>query len=146
MGLLGEYVSAPSQMLYSFTHLSFRCYYIRGIWRYQLRLFTEHDSYGRSVLATATISIQALTPCVEVSRASGAIGLSYGVHTNICLNQIYRHGTPAQKQKYVPDLVTGHKIGATGMSEPGSGSDVVSLKTKAEKKEGRWVLNGNKMW
>jgi isovaleryl-CoA dehydrogenase len=82
----------------------------------------------------------------EISRASGAIGLSYGVHSNICLNQIYRHGTPAQKQKYVPDLVSGHKIGATGMSEPGSGSDVVSLKTKAEKKEGRWVLNGNKMW
>ena len=83
---------------------------------------------------------------LEISRASGSVAPSYGAHSNLCLNQIHRHGTPSQKQKYLPDLVAGRKIGALAMSEPESGSDVVSLKLKAEKKEGRWVLNGNKFW
>ena len=91
-------------------------------------------------------STQVPTPCLEISRASGSVALAYSAHSNLCVNQIHRHGTPAQKQKYVPDLVAGRKIGALAMSESGSGSDVVSLRLKAEKKEGRWVLNGNKFW
>ncbi|KAG8985757.1 hypothetical protein FRB95_004256 [Tulasnella sp. JGI-2019a] len=82
----------------------------------------------------------------EISRASGSVGLSYGAHSNLCVNQISRHGTDAQKRKYLPPLVSGDKIGALAMSEPGSGSDVVSMALKAIKKEGRYVLNGNKFW
>jgi len=82
----------------------------------------------------------------ELSRASGSVALSYGAHSNLCVNQINRHGTPAQKEKYLPDLISGVKVGALAMSEPGSGSDVVSMKLKAVKKEGRWVLDGNKFW
>lgn len=82
----------------------------------------------------------------EVSRASGAIGLSYGAHSNLCINQIHRHGTEDQKQKYLPKLCSGEHMGALAMSEPGSGSDVVSMKLKAEKKEDHYILNGNKFW
>ncbi|MCB9991156.1 MAG: isovaleryl-CoA dehydrogenase [Rhodospirillales bacterium] len=82
----------------------------------------------------------------ELSRASAAIGLSYGAHSNLCVNQINRNGTDAQKAKYLPDLVSGAKAGALAMSEPGSGSDVVSMKLRADKKGDRYVLNGNKMW
>ncbi|KAM0746228.1 acyl-CoA dehydrogenase NM domain-like protein [Meredithblackwellia eburnea MCA 4105] len=82
----------------------------------------------------------------ELSRASGSIALSYGAHSNLCINQLNRHGTKAQKEKYLPDLISGRKVGSLAMSEPGSGSDVVSMKLRAEKKEGRWVLNGNKFW
>ncbi len=82
----------------------------------------------------------------SVSRASGSVGLSYAAHSNLCVNQIHRHGTPAQKQKYLPDLVNGSKVGALAMSEPGSGSDVVSMKLRAQQVDGGWVLNGNKFW
>ncbi|KZV96173.1 acyl-CoA dehydrogenase NM domain-like protein [Exidia glandulosa HHB12029] len=82
----------------------------------------------------------------ELSRASGSVALSYGAHSNLCVNQIHRHGTSAQKAKYLPDLVTGKKVGALAMSEPGSGSDVVSMQLKATKADGGWVLNGNKFW
>ncbi|KAG0141665.1 hypothetical protein CROQUDRAFT_51371 [Cronartium quercuum f. sp. fusiforme G11] len=82
----------------------------------------------------------------EISRGSGSIGLSYGAHSNLCINQINRHGTESQKQKYLPELIAGTKIGALAMSEPGSGSDVVSMKLSAVKKEDRYVLNGNKFW
>ncbi|KAK4050972.1 hypothetical protein OIV83_003101 [Microbotryomycetes sp. JL201] len=82
----------------------------------------------------------------HISRASGSIALSYGAHSNLCVNQLNRWGTKAQKEKYLPDLISGKKIGSLAMSEPGSGSDVVSMKLKADKKEGRWVLNGNKFW
>ncbi|ORY83572.1 acyl-CoA dehydrogenase/oxidase [Leucosporidium creatinivorum] len=82
----------------------------------------------------------------EISRCSGSIALSYGAHSNLCVNQLVRNGTQAQKEKYLPDLISGKKVGSLAMSEPGSGSDVVSMKLKAEKKEGRWVLNGNKFW
>ncbi|KAM0790114.1 hypothetical protein ACM66B_005440 [Microbotryomycetes sp. NB124-2] len=82
----------------------------------------------------------------EISRASGSIALSYGAHSNLCVNQLNRWGTKEQKDKYLPDLISGKKIGSLAMSEPGSGSDVVSMKLKAEKKEDRWVLNGNKFW
>src|SRR4051812_13381250 len=82
----------------------------------------------------------------EISRASASVGLSYGAHSNLCVNQIRRNGNAAQKQRYLPKLVDGTNVGALAMSEPGSGSDVVSMKLKAEKKGDRYVLNGNKMW
>jgi len=82
----------------------------------------------------------------EVSRASGGIGLSYGAHSNLCVNQLRKNGTEAQKQRFLPDLCSGAKIGALAMSEPGAGSDVVSMKLRAEKRGDRYVLNGNKMW
>ena len=82
----------------------------------------------------------------EISRASGGIGLSYGAHSNLCVNQIFKNGTPAQRQAYLPKLVSGEHIGALAMSEPNAGSDVVSMKLRAEKKGDKYVLNGNKMW
>jgi isovaleryl-CoA dehydrogenase len=82
----------------------------------------------------------------ELSRASASIALSYGAHSNLCVNQITRNGTEAQKKKYLPKLISGEHIGALAMSEPGSGSDVVSMKLRAEKKGNNYVLNGNKMW
>ena len=82
----------------------------------------------------------------EVSRASAAVGLSYGAHSNLCVNQINRNGTEAQKQKYLPKLLSGEHVGALAMSEPGAGSDVISMKLKAEDKGGYYLLNGNKMW
>lgn len=82
----------------------------------------------------------------EISRASASVGLSYGAHSNLCVNQIKRNGTEAQKQKYLPKLISGDHVGALAMSEPNAGSDVVSMKLKAEKKGDRYVLNGSKMW
>ncbi|AOI87648.1 isovaleryl-CoA dehydrogenase [Burkholderia pseudomultivorans] len=82
----------------------------------------------------------------EISRASASIGLSYGAHSNLCVNQIHRNGTAAQKQKYLPKLVSGEHIGALAMSEPNAGSDVVSMKLRADKRGDRYVLNGTKMW
>ncbi len=82
----------------------------------------------------------------EISRASASVGLSYGAHSNLCVNQIHRNGTPAQKAKYLPKLVSGDWIGALAMSEPNAGSDVVSMKLRAELKGDRYVLNGTKMW
>ncbi|MBQ4835583.1 MULTISPECIES: isovaleryl-CoA dehydrogenase [Pseudoalteromonas] len=82
----------------------------------------------------------------EISRASASIGLSYGAHSNLCVNQINRNGNQVQKEKYLPKLISGEHIGALAMSEPNSGSDVVSMKLKAEKKGDKYVLNGNKMW
>ncbi|MGL5735383.1 MAG: acyl-CoA dehydrogenase family protein, partial [Beijerinckiaceae bacterium] len=82
----------------------------------------------------------------EVSRASASVGLSYGAHSNLCVNQINRNGTDEQKRKYLPKLISGEHVGSLAMSEPGSGSDVVSMRTRADKKGDRYVLNGNKMW
>jgi len=82
----------------------------------------------------------------EISRASASVGLSYGAHSNLCVNQIHRNGTEAQKRKYLPGLVSGEKIGALAMSEPGAGSDVVSMSLRADKRGDRYVLNGTKMW
>jgi isovaleryl-CoA dehydrogenase len=82
----------------------------------------------------------------EISRASGSVGLSYGAHSNLCVNQIHRWGTLEQKQRYLPKLVSGEHLGALAMSEPGSGSDVMSMRLHAERKGDRYVLNGNKMW
>jgi len=82
----------------------------------------------------------------EISRASAAIGLSYGAHSNLCVNQLRKNGSEAQKKKYLPKLVSGQHIGALAMSEPGAGSDVVSMKLRADRKGDRYLLNGNKMW
>lgn len=90
-----------------------------------------------------------LAHCVameEISRASASVGLSYGAHSNLCVNQINRNGTAEQKRKYLPKLVSGEHVGALAMSEPGAGSDVVSMRTRADKKGDRYVLNGSKMW
>ncbi|WP_455373148.1 isovaleryl-CoA dehydrogenase [Limibacillus halophilus] len=82
----------------------------------------------------------------EVSRASASVGLSYGAHSNLCVNQIRRNGTQDQKSRYLPKLISGEHVGSLAMSEPGAGSDVVSMRTKAEKKGDRWLLNGSKLW
>ena len=103
---------------------------------------TVEEEYGGSGLGY-------LEHCIaveEISRASAAVGLSYGAHSNLCVNQLRRNGNEAQKRKYLPKLISGEHVGALAMSEPGSGSDVVSMKTRAEKKGDRFVLNGSKMW
>jgi len=82
----------------------------------------------------------------EISRASASVGLSYGAHSNLCVNQIFRNGNDEQKRRYLPKLISGEHVGALAMSEPGSGSDVVSMKLRAERKGDRYVLNGSKMW
>ncbi len=103
---------------------------------------TVEEEYGGSGLGY-------LEHCVameEVSRGSASVGLSYGAHSNLCVNQIRRNGNEEQKRKYLPGLISGEHVGALAMSEPGSGSDVVSMKMRAEKKGDRYVLNGSKMW
>lgn len=87
-----------------------------------------------------------LVAAEEISRASASVGLSYLAHSNLCVNQIFKNGTEEQKAKYLPALCAGEKIGALAMSEPNAGSDVVSMKLKAEKKGDSFILNGNKMW
>src|SRR4029077_19177564 len=82
----------------------------------------------------------------EVSRASASVGLSYGAHSNLCVNQIRRNGTAEQKRRYLPKLISGENIGALAMSEPNAGSDVVSMRTRADRKADRYILNGTKMW
>lgn len=103
---------------------------------------TVSEQYGGSDMGylAHTIAME------EVSRASAGIGLSYGAHSNLCVNQISKNGNEAQKQKYLPKLVSGEHIGALAMSEPNAGSDVVSMKLRAERKGDVYILNGNKMW
>mgnify|MGYP000165049524 CR=1 FL=1 len=103
---------------------------------------TVSEQYGGSDMGylAHTIAME------EISRASGGIGLSYGAHSNLCVNQIYKNGNDAQREKYLPKLVSGEHIGALAMSEPNAGSDVVSMKLKAEKRGDKYILNGNKMW
>ncbi len=103
---------------------------------------TVSEQYGGAAMGY-------LAHCVaveEISRASASVGLSYGAHSNLCVNQIARNGNEAQKRKYLPKLISGEHVGALAMSEPGAGSDVVGMKLRAEKKGERYVLNGNKMW
>ena len=82
----------------------------------------------------------------EISRASASVGLSFGAHSNLCMNQLRRHGSDAQKRKYLPALVSGERVGALAMSEAGSGSDIMSMRTRAQKRGGAYVLDGSKMW
>ncbi|MBA4788523.1 MAG: isovaleryl-CoA dehydrogenase [Pseudomonadota bacterium] len=103
---------------------------------------TAEEEYGGSGLGY----LEHVIAMEEISRASASVGLSYGAHSNLCVNQISRNGTAAQKQRYLPKLISGEHVGALAMSEPGAGSDVVSMRTRAEKRGDRYVLNGSKMW
>jgi isovaleryl-CoA dehydrogenase len=103
---------------------------------------TVDDEYG----GTAMGYLAHVIAMEEISRASASVGLSYGAHSNLCVNQIRRNGSAAQKAKYLPKLVSGEHVGALAMSEPGAGSDVVSMRTRAIRRDGHWVLNGSKMW
>jgi len=103
---------------------------------------TAEEEYGGSGMGY----IGHVIAMEEISRGSASVGLSYGAHSNLCVNQISRNGTPEQKQRYLPKLISGVHVGALAMSEPGAGSDVVSMKLKAEKKGDVYVLNGTKMW
>ena len=103
---------------------------------------TVEEAYGGSGLGY----LEHVVAMEEISRASASIGLSYGAHSNLCLNQLRKNGSEEQKQKYLPKLCTGEHVGALAMSEPGAGSDVVSLRLKAEDKGDHYLLNGNKMW
>ena len=103
---------------------------------------TVEEEYGGAGMGY----VEHVVAMEEISRASASVGLSYGAHSNLCVNQIKRNGSEGQKRKYLPKLITGEHVGALAMSEPGSGSDVVSMRTRAEKRGDRYVLNGNKMW
>ncbi|MBN6149087.1 isovaleryl-CoA dehydrogenase [Xanthomonas sp. AmX2] len=103
---------------------------------------TVEDAYGGSGMGY----LAHVVAMEEISRASGAIGLSYGAHSNLCVNQLRKNGSDAQKARYLPRLCSGEHVGALAMSEPGAGSDVVSMKLRAELRGDRYVLNGNKMW
>jgi len=103
---------------------------------------TVEEDYG----GTAMGYLAHIVAMEEISRASAAVGLSYGAHSNLCVNQIRRNGSDAQKRKYLPKLISGEHVGALAMSEPGAGSDVVGMRLRAERRGNRYVLNGNKMW
>jgi len=103
---------------------------------------TVEEEYGGSNMGY----LAHIVAMEEVSRASAAVGLSYGAHSNLCVNQIRRNGTDGQKRLYLPRLITGEHVGALAMSEPGAGSDVMGMQLRAERRRGRFVLNGTKMW
>ena len=103
---------------------------------------TVEEEYG----GTAMGYLAHVIAMEEISRASASVGLSYGAHSNLCVNQIRRNGSVAQKKKYLPKLVSGEHVGALAMSEPGAGSDVVSMRLRADRRGDYFVLNGNKMW
>ncbi len=103
---------------------------------------TAEEEYGGTQLGY----LAHIVAMEEISRASASVGLSYGAHSNLCVNQIRRNGNAAQKAKYLPKLISGDYVGALAMSEPGAGSDVVSMKLRADKKGDRYILNGSKMW
>src|ERR1700736_5729587 len=110
-----------------------------GLGLHGITVEEEHGGAGMGYLAHC-VAME------EVSRASASVGLSYGAHSNLCVNQIRRNGTEAQKRKYLPKLISGEHVGSLAMSESGAGSDVVSMKLRADKKGDRYVLNGTKMW
>ncbi|MEM6933982.1 MAG: acyl-CoA dehydrogenase family protein, partial [Pseudomonadota bacterium] len=113
-----------------------------GLWREMGELgllgITVPEEFGGAGMGylAHTVAVE------EISRASASVGLSYGAHSNLCVNQIKLNGTPEQRQKYLPRLVSGEHVGALAMSEPGAGSDVVSMKLRAEKRNDRYILNG----
>src|SRR5947208_210309 len=117
-----------------------------GLWRKMGDLgllgITVEETYGGTQMGY----LAHIVAMEEISRASASVGLSYGAHSNLCVNQIRRNGNEAQKRKYLPKLVSGEHVGALAMSEAGSGSDVVSMRLRAERKGDRYILNGSKMW
>jgi isovaleryl-CoA dehydrogenase len=118
----------------------------RSIWKQMgdmgLLGITVEQEYGGAGMGY----LEHMIAVEEMSRASGAVGLSYGAHSNLCVNQLRRNGNHDQKSRYLPKLISGEHIGALSMSEPGAGSDVVALRTRAEKRGDRYILNGSKMW
>jgi len=118
----------------------------RSIWKQMgdmgLLGITVEEEYGGAGMGY----LEHMIAVEEMSRASGAVGLSYGAHSNLCVNQLRRNGNHDQKSRYLPKLISGDHIGALSMSEPGAGSDVVALRTRAEKRGDRYILNGSKMW
>jgi len=121
--------------------------------RFPRHLWPEMGALGLHGITVAEkhggVAMGYLAHCVameEISRASASVGLSYGAHSNLCVNQIHRWGTDAQKARYLPGLISGEHVGSLAMSEVGAGSDVVSMRLKAERKGNRYVLNGAKMW
>ena len=117
-----------------------------GLWRKLGSLgvlgVTADEEYGGAGMGY----LEHVVAMEEISRASASVGLSYGAHSNLCVNQIHRNGSAAQKRKYLPKLISGEHVGALAMSEPGSGSDVVSMRTRAERQGNGYRLNGSKMW
>src|SRR3954468_1728478 len=103
---------------------------------------TVEEEYGGSAMGY----LAHIVAMEEISRASASVGLSYGAHSNLCVNQLRRNGSAAQKKKYLPKLVSGDYVGALAMSEPGAGSDVVGMRLRAQLRGERYILNGNKMW
>ena len=103
---------------------------------------TVEEEYGGAAMGY----LEHVLAMEEVSRASGSVGLSYGAHSNLCVNQVRRNGTEAQKQRYLPGLISGEQVGALAMSETGAGSDVVGMRLRADRKGERYILNGTKMW
>jgi isovaleryl-CoA dehydrogenase len=103
---------------------------------------TVEEEYGGAAMGY----LAHMVAMEEISRASASVGLSFGAHSNLCVNQIRRNGTPEQRQRYLPKLISGEHVGALAMSEPGAGSDVLSMKLRAQDKGGYFVLNGTKMW
>jgi len=152
---LGDDIDALRDMVHSFgkAHIAPRAAQIdhtnefpRDLWpkfgEMGLLGITVSEEYGGAGLGY-------LAHCVaveEISRHSASVGLSYGAHSNLCVNQIFRNGTDAQRKHYLPKLISGEHVGALAMSEPGAGSDVVSMRTRADKRGNKYVLNGNKMW
>ncbi len=103
---------------------------------------TVEDEYGGAGMGY----LEHVVAMEEISRASASVGLSYGAHSNLCVNQLRRNGTEAQKRRYLPHLISGETVGALAMSEPGAGSDVVGMRTRADRRGDRYMLNGSKMW
>ncbi|MGE3680020.1 MAG: acyl-CoA dehydrogenase family protein, partial [Burkholderiales bacterium] len=103
---------------------------------------TVEEEYG----GTAMGYLAHVIAMEEISRASASVGLSYGAHSNLCVNQLRRNGSDAQRKAYLPGLISGEHVGALAMSEPGAGSDVVGMRLRAELRGDRYLLNGNKMW
>jgi isovaleryl-CoA dehydrogenase len=152
---LGEHVDALRDSVQSFTadRIAPRAEEIdrtnrfpRDLWpelgRLGLLGITVEEEYG----GTGMGYLEHCVAMEEISRGSAAVGLSYGAHSNLCVNQLRRNGTEAQKRRYLPKLISGEHVGALAMSEPGAGSDVVGMRTRAERRGDRYVLNGSKMW
>src|SRR6266571_6457539 len=152
---LGEHVDALRDSVQSFTadriapradEIDRTNKFPRDLWpelgRLGLLGITVEEEYG----GTGMGYLEHCVAMEEISRGSAAVGLSYGAHSNLCVNQIRRNGSDEQKRRYLGKLISGEHVGVLAMSEPSAGSDVVSMKTRAQKKGDRFVLNGNKMW
>jgi isovaleryl-CoA dehydrogenase len=152
---LGEHVDALRDSVQSFTadriapraaEIDSTNKFPRDLWpelgRLGLLGITVEEEYG----GTGMGYLEHCVAVEEISRGSAAVGLSYGAHSNLCVNQLRRNGTEAQKRRYLPKLISGEHVGALAMSEPGAGSDVVGMRTRAQRRGDRYVLNGSKMW